>query len=235
MPAAIAPPPHPALRGLGLPAERVARWAALGGWPVWPAGGAALALAETFDDAALAACLAAPHRGGIETAGLDDAAVVAAVRRAEPCAVFLSLGTARAARLPVAPLVAAAAAARGVPAERGHDVELALHEALSNAVLHGNLQVDGLSTLSLDALGRFGDAVDSRMADARYGGRRVEVLVRLEPGTLVLEVADQGPGFAPAARAAAGPSGRGLELIAAMTDGYVLLDGGRRIRMRVAL
>ncbi|MGQ9372035.1 ATP-binding protein, partial [Azospirillum sp. A39] len=140
-------------------------------------------------------------------------------------------------RLPLAARLAAALAARHPPAgPRGGDLELALHEAVANAIIHGNLQVESVQDAGVAALDRFSAALAARLADPAFAGRRVVVRAWLEARGVVVEVADDGAGFtAPPPRHPAAAAGRGLALIGAVASAHELLDGGRRIRMRFAL
>lgn len=121
----------------------------------------------------------------------------------------------------------------GLVRERVADIELALHEALSNAVLHGNLNLDSIDGLSLNALERFLDAFRCRLADPAHAFRLVEVGCRLEPAWIEIEVADEGAGYALVERPQEPlASGRGLTLITVSADEVEQMDNGRRIRMR---
>ncbi len=94
-------------------------------------------------------------------------------------------------------------------------VDVALQEALANAVIHGNHE------------------------DAR---KKIDVFCRIESdGTLDLIVRDQGPGFNPAAvpdpREEANllsGHGRGIFLMRALMDDVRFEDGGRQVHMRKA-
>ncbi len=177
-----------------------------------------------------------PYVGWIEAGVLDDQPLAEAIARSHGTDFYAFLTTAGANALHLAGrLVAAVARVHPLPDEVRDDIELALHEAISNAVVHGNLQVEGMKGLSVAALDRFSSDLAARLADPGFAMRQLEVTARLEAGRLVLEVADEGSGFTREDRGPAGASGRGLELIAAIAEAYELLDGGRRIRMRFAL
>ncbi len=175
---------------------------------------------ETGD--ADAPTLGAPFGSLVERAGASD--------------LYINLTTATANELHLAGRVLTALTARRrMPDERRDDLELALHEAISNALVHGNLQVDGMKELSTVELERFSRELLERLADPALSHRRVEVAVLFEAGAVVIEVADEGGGFVPCPHAAHGASGRGLDLIATIAETVELRDGGRRIRMRFPL
>ncbi len=156
--------------------------------------------------------------------------------RAEAADLYVNLTTATANALPLAGRVLTAVTARRpLPAERRDDLELALHEALSNALVHGNLQIHGMKEPSAAELERFSRDLVERLGDPALAHRRLEVAVLLEPQETVIEVADEGDGFLPVPPKNHGASGRGLTLIATLAESVELQDGGRRIRMRFPL
>ena len=111
-------------------------------------------------------------------------------------------------------------------------MELALQEAISNAVIHGNLSVQSLEDPSLSALARFSSEIEERLADPELANRRLKVAVQLGEGGTTVDVIDQGPGFTPGARKSSVASGRGISLIESIVSAWELLDDGRRIRLR---
>lgn len=238
---ATASPSAASLHGAGVPPDRVRRIAdTLGLGGAVPEGdGRVVALLGDDDPSDCAADWTRPFAAWIEVAGLDDAAVCTHVSRAVQADLYASLTTATANRLHLAGrMVHAIGGWRPLTETQHDDVELVLHEAISNAVVHGNLQVEGMKGLSVDALDRFSSALTSRMSDPSFAARRVEVSCWLKPDDeLLVEVADEGSGFVPQIRTGAvtEASGRGLDLIAAIAREVELLDSGRRIRIRFAL
>lgn len=177
-----------------------------------------------------------PNMAWIDVGDLSDEALGEAIRRAGTHDIYASLTTALANELHLAGRIVAAIDARhALPPERRDDMELALHEAVSNALVHGNLQVEGMKGVSMAALDRFSSDLAVRLADPAFSSRRVEVVLTFAEGAVVVEVGDEGRGFRPPGRATQGASGRGLDLIAAIAQSCDLLDGGRRIRLRFAL
>lgn len=233
-----------AVHGWGLAGVPLDAAAASAGLPLWPAGsGGALAPADAqvlallggggMDDAAL---WSAPFVAWIEVGSLSATEVGRLIRRASEVDCYLSLTSATANDLHLAAQVVATVARRHrLDGVRRDDIELAIHEAISNAVVHGNLEVDGMKAVSIVALDRFSADLARRIADPAFASRRIEVAVRFEEAGLSVEVADEGAGFTPADGREPGASGRGLDLIRSIASDCTLLDGGRRIRMRFAL
>ena len=238
----FARPPVAALHGLGLPADRLGGLSAALHLPPWqPSEGVngekpVLVLLGSPEAADARENWARPFAAWIEVAALSDAELVQAVERTRHTDLFACVTTGTANHLHLAGRVVGCITERHpMPDAQRDDMELALHEAISNAVVHGNLQVEGMKGLSVAALERFSHDLAQRMADPSFANRRVEVSVWLEDVTVVVEVADEGTGFARPEHIEYGASGRGLDLIAAIAEELQLLDGGRRIRMRFPL
>lgn len=100
-------------------------------------------------------------------------------------------------------------------------VEVALQEALLNAILHGSLELTG--QLPSDRAG-LEEACRERRLDPRFGDRVVRVAVELDPAALQVVIEDQGRGFDPTR-----PPGRGLFLMRSFMDEVVFEEGGRRV------
>lgn len=103
-------------------------------------------------------------------------------------------------------------------------VGVGVHEAVVNAMVHGNLEVG--SDLKADDWTAYHQAIAARAVQPPYRDRRVTVVVRAErKRELALCVRDQGPGFDPSklpdptdAEALASGSGRGMLLIRTFFD-----------------
>jgi anti-sigma regulatory factor (Ser/Thr protein kinase) len=133
-------------------------------------------------------------------------------------------------------LVNRAAQGGAVQEKRAGRLMLALHEALTNSVIHGNLEVD--SDLKEHGDHVFLQAVAARCGDPHYAGRHVDVRVTYDGLCTRWLLTDQGKGFDVAAtlRRLDGeggledrPSGRGLVMIRAFVDDVRWEQGGRRI------
>jgi anti-sigma regulatory factor (Ser/Thr protein kinase) len=102
-------------------------------------------------------------------------------------------------------------------------VGVALEEALSNAMIHGNLEIS--SDLRTRDDGAYEEAIRTRQTAPEYRDRRIHVRCRFTPAVARFEIADQGPGFdvsrVPDPNDPANflkPSGRGLLLIRSFMD-----------------
>ena len=114
---------------------------------------------------------------------------------------------------------------------------MAADEAITNAVVHGGLEVGSLIKERADSLG-FEQACAIREAQAGHGDRRVTVALDINPDELVITIQDQGPGFDvsdlpdpsdPDALFRA--SGRGIIIMQSLLDEVRFEDAGRRTIM----
>ena len=113
---------------------------------------------------------------------------------------------------------------------------MAVEESISNAIIHGNLEVG--SDLREHEDGRYDDLIRERAVMLPYCERRVQIMVHATPQTICIEVEDEGPGFN--AKDLADPtdpenllraSGRGLLLIQAFMDEVAFNERGNCITM----
>lgn len=117
---------------------------------------------------------------------------------------------------------------------RAGRLQLALHEALTNAVVHGNLEIS--SELKERADNAFATALATRSADVAYAGRTVIVDVNYDGDSCRWILTDEGNGFDFEKHLASEPdpeslllsSGRGIWLMRAFLDGLDYDYGGRR-------
>jgi anti-sigma regulatory factor (Ser/Thr protein kinase) len=123
-----------------------------------------------------------------------------------------------------------------VEEKRAGRLMLALHEALTNSVVHGNLEIG--SDLKERGDQAFLQALAARCADPHYSGRHVDIRVVYDGLCTHWVLTDQGQGFdvAAALQRLDGegghedrPSGRGLVMIRAFVDEVRWEQGGRRI------
>lgn len=114
-------------------------------------------------------------------------------------------------------------------------VELALSEALANAVIHGSAELGSPAEGTRDAWRDHASVLRDRLADDRFGGRPVTVQSAWAGGNLSLSVSDRGKGFNPPdaspQRASSGLHGRGLTFIHNSADRVTFDEGGRRITL----
>lgn len=166
-----------------------------------------------------------------------------AARRGTFIGMCLSTGTAY--RVEPAAAVAASLAASGIFGEGLiWRIEVALAEALANALLHGNLEANKFLRSSSDAYADYADHLDNRLHDDGFASRAVCIFARLSAGWLTLEVVDEGHGFEKTGRNPPAaeiddpfglPSGRGLLVTSAMADRIRHRNGGRRLDLGFAL
>ena len=117
-----------------------------------------------------------------------------------------------------------------------------LHEAIMNAVLHGNLGLGSGLRDSFAQMARLQRIIERRLADTTLGGRMVFVEASWTASMVHLLVRDCGEGFvgeAACAMLAAGADqprggGRGLCIIEQLSDGVEYLNGGSAIRIAFA-
>jgi anti-sigma regulatory factor (Ser/Thr protein kinase) len=113
---------------------------------------------------------------------------------------------------------------------------IALHEALSNAVVHGNLEIS--SELKERGDSAFAEALAARAADPRFADRTVEVAAAYDGTRCRWTLTDQGKGFdvdrVLSCAASDDPerlpaSGRGILMMRAFLDDVRWEAGGRRV------
>jgi CheY-like chemotaxis protein len=113
---------------------------------------------------------------------------------------------------------------------------IALQEAFSNALYHGNLEVS--SDLRQDDERRFYELAEARRTMASYRDRRIRVRARIERQEVQIAVSDEGPGFDtsrlerpfdPEDLMRIG--GRGLSLIRTLMDEVTFNETGNQINM----
>jgi CheY-like chemotaxis protein len=116
-------------------------------------------------------------------------------------------------------------------------VAVALVEAVSNAMIHGNLEVDSsLRDVSHEAYER---KIAERRAEPAYAGRRIRCEARESANAIEYAIHDQGPGFDPSGLPDPRDpenllklSGRGILLIRTFMDEVEFLNAGATIVMR---
>ncbi len=130
-----------------------------------------------------------------------------------------------------------------IAAERGlfdvatrRRVALALHEAMVNAMQHGNLELD--SRLRQGDEAPYQRLEEQRRHESPYAHRRLRVHARFEPDAAVFVIRDDGNGFDPhkvpdpTGDAALNiPSGRGLLLIRTFMDEVTFNPTGNEITL----
>ena len=116
-----------------------------------------------------------------------------------------------------------------------HNIGLCLHEALVNAVVHGNLEVS--STLKNESPEEFDRMLKKRESDPKYAGRKVAIHCKVTAEQLIFNIEDEGNGFDAAKfvgladHFTMAPSGRGVLIILALMDEVRWNDVGNCITM----
>ncbi len=114
-------------------------------------------------------------------------------------------------------------------------VGIALDEALSNALYHGNLEVD--TPAGREESSKADELVRQRRLNAPYRDRRIHVLAKVSRSEAVFVVRDEGPGFDPQlhpsvdADIAERTSGRGLRLMHAVMDEVSFNETGNEVTL----
>lgn len=110
--------------------------------------------------------------------------------------------------------------------------ESCLHEALINAVVHGNLEIAG-GFNGNDAFAAFYDSIQSKLHTPEYGERRIYIILSHVRKRLYLRVSQSGVGH-PENRqpdALDQQHGRGLSIIRHLTQGMQWHHHGRTLEM----
>jgi len=115
-------------------------------------------------------------------------------------------------------------------------VAMALMEALSNAMIHGNLEIS--SALRRDRPEEYRELARTRRSAAPYAARRVHVTAHQSPERATYVIRDEGPGFDPSLlpdptlpENMTRVSGRGVMLIRTFMDRVEFAEGGNQITM----
>ncbi|WP_051330334.1 ATP-binding protein [Niveispirillum irakense] len=130
--------------------------------------------------------------------------------------------------------------ARGMmPEGLRHDVELSLHEAIINAVLHGNLAMGGSLVDDPRQFDAFCQRLSAKLAEPERALKRIDLSAWIAEAHLHVRIADEGDGYdSDLVRQPATPdakSGRGLEIMRVMSHGLTVSDGGRTATLRFAI
>lgn len=177
-----------------------------------------------------------------QTSNSNEVDELAALRRTAGYAVTYEFLTRDAARLDfVLPMIQELVELGVLDETKRLEVTLAVQEAFTNAVEHGNLELESAWKEEPDAeyQDRYSRLKHERLQDARYGERRVVVHAVYTPGSLVVTVRDAGKGFLrpesdPSASAdgqAILPYGRGLSLMMRCMDEVKFGGTGNEVMM----
>jgi CheY-like chemotaxis protein len=123
----------------------------------------------------------------------------------------------------------------GTESVRAH-VGVALMEALSNAMIHGNLEV--ASTTRKESQEEYFGLVEKRRVQEPYKDRKLKVVARESQASAVYCISDEGPGFNPhdlpdptVSHNMLLPSGRGLMLMRTFMDRVDFNESGTEVTL----
>ncbi|WP_257169959.1 ATP-binding protein [Bradyrhizobium sp. SRS-191] len=113
-------------------------------------------------------------------------------------------------------------------------ISSAAQEALMNAVLHGNLAIDGELRGSLDGLIAAQEIIEAKLNSPEIGGAVIRLDAAWTAACVEITIRDSGDGYdysgvRPAAED--GASGRGLEILQVFSDAVTVLNGGTTVRL----
>ncbi len=118
------------------------------------------------------------------------------------------------------------------------NISLSLKEALSNAMFHGNLEVDS-KIREIDGVKAYNELIEKRKNSDKYKNRRVHILYELTPSWVEYTITDEGKGFnytlLPDPKEPENffkKSGRGILIIKIHMDEIEWRERGNSIRMR---
>lgn len=147
-----------------------------------------------------------------------------------------SLATSTAFLNDCAALACEALVARGVltPMRRG-DLELSLHETVSNAIVHGNLSIQSNMKGDITNFAKFAQGLQEQMTSPK-ANLRVDVSASWDNEFLDVTVADKGKGYdaskLPKNSDPFAPAGRGLAIIRSLALSMNVTQGGRVTTLR---
>ncbi len=155
------------------------------------------------------------------------------------CGLYMGMSTASAYYTEPARLFAKALDARLSLGDDLRDgIELALHEAVVNGLLHGNLDISSDGRDTLDGFSRYCDTISYRLAQGDLAGRLIEIFALWGKDHVDVAVVDSGKGYdLDALSISPDPSrksGRGLTLIRQLAQSVTITDQGRHMTMRFA-
>jgi anti-sigma regulatory factor (Ser/Thr protein kinase) len=150
--------------------------------------------------------------------------------------LYLSLSTGQAFNADLTSLLCNSCAKRlNLSEERRLDIETAIEEALSNAMVHGNLDIASVLRNDPADFDLYCDLVNERLGDPKYAERRLEILVVWNAKEIDIEVHDEGRGYDVAASKALphleAKCGRGFTLIRDLANNVTIGEHGRSLTM----
>lgn len=118
------------------------------------------------------------------------------------------------------------------------DLETCLHEAVSNALIHGNLGIGSHLRETVEASIRFSMLIEERLNDPDHAARLIFIRAAEIGAALIVSIGDQGAGMPHGVpkqtleQARTRTVGRGLALMRGLTEDMRHCDGGRVVVLR---
>jgi anti-sigma regulatory factor (Ser/Thr protein kinase) len=188
----------------------------------------------------LASALAPPTGCLIDTGAPGDVCASDLAVLPEADKLFASVRNATAYRLPVARLFIGALAERiEIDQELYFRMEIALQEAIMNAVIHGNLGIGQIARDGLTEISEIETILAERLASPDRAVRRVRIEARWTPRDVLISICDEGAGYVPdwERHLQVGPAShgrRGLSIMHAVARSIDVSDHGRCLTLSFA-
>lgn len=231
------------LYGDGVPTEALSAVAQRHGFELAPNGSAPnghgspnILLSSKVGNDSLAPAMGQPYQAYVEMIGDGEQLNAETLDGLKTGKLCFSLATNTAYQIDSAALICDALAARGVLSPmRRPDVELSLHECISNAVVHGNLGLQSNMKGDVSNFAKFAQELQAKMK-APEASRRVDIIAGWDHEFLDISVMDKGSGYdetkLPANLDPFAPAGRGLAIIRSLTLAMNVTHGGRVTTLR---
>lgn len=225
----------PLILGGDVPAPLLSRLARRWGLAVDRGARADIMLTLRADTSEMARCLSAGSAAYIEF-GHDGCLSTEIVESLKGATLHMVVGTVSGFGMQAAPALCEALVARGwlSPKRRG-DAELCVHEALNNAIIHGNLGINEGPGGMPDGFSSFLGQIRQRLADPQFAARHVFFEARYRSEETELIITDEGDGFLEVRRdvddGLEEKSGRGLTIMRELADAVTITEGGRRVSL----
>ncbi|NWH07430.1 MAG: ATP-binding protein [Alphaproteobacteria bacterium] len=174
----------------------------------------------------------------MSVSSIIEAGLFARGLAASGAALCIVVRTSTAYRRPLAREIAVALKRRcDIGDETALIMETVLHEALMNAILHGNLGLNSEARQGFGMLDRFQSLIDHRLKLPQFSNKPLVIGATWTSRFIDLSVRDDGTGYSAKPRALpdeSRASGRGLAIIQALAAAVSFKEGGRLIEMRIA-
>lgn len=128
------------------------------------------------------------------------------------------------------------------PRSLGDGIHLALHESIVNGLIHGNLQLSSNLRQSARDFIEYARLLNERLNDPTYAQKSMSLWASWTDERLEIKIRDEGAGYSaiPALNRTDQPapqakSGRGLRLIAGISDSCTIDDFGREVTLSFLL